>query len=400
MRKDNLTHPSHKIAGLTPLILVIIAALILVFLQTKSAISDESAEKFSRLNNKYDMVISGDLLGGENSRLVADLYEADLMSNNKYDRDAKGLILSFKDGFNEGGILLLQPMHKIADSTLSQIAKEYFEAIPELEYAETDQSIEFEGSPTYTVPNFEAEEVVLAELEDSEVTVAVIDSGLDTEHEFFENTTILEGWNTADDNGDVSDEISHGTHMTGIIVKNAPEAVIIPYKIANASGGKLSNVLAAFGLALESEADVINTSFGVSGNSYALYKMLNRADEKGVIVVSAAGNNGQDENFYPATYGESIAVAGVDDYGSKMPRSNFGDWVDLAALGNRIYSTIPGNQYAYKSGTSPATAYVSAVIANMLASDPYLTKEEILSALYEGADEISEGELAGVAIVK
>lgn len=400
MRKDHLTHPSHKIAGLIPLILVIIAALILVFLQTKSAISDESAEKFSRLNNKYDMVISGDLLGGDDSRLVADLYEADLMSDNKYDRDAKGLILSFKDGFNEGGILLLQPMHKIADSTLTQIAREYFEAIPELEYAETDQSIEFEGSPTYTVPNFEAEEVVLAELEDSEVTVAVIDSGLDTEHEFFENTTILEGWNTADDNSDVSDEISHGTHMTGIIVKNAPEALIIPYKIANASGGKLSNVLAAFGLALESEADVINTSFGVSGNSYALYKMLNRADEKGVIVVSAAGNNGQDENFYPATYGESIAVAGVDDYGSKMPRSNFGEWVDLAALGNRIYSTIPGNQYGYKSGTSPATAYVSAVIANMLATDPYLTKEEILNALYEGADEIEEGELAGVAIVK
>lgn len=403
MRKDHLSHISHKIAGLIPLILVIITALILVFLQSKSAISGESAEKLSRLNYKYDMVVTGDLLAGSDSRLIADLYEANVMSDNSYDPDAKGIILSFKDGFQEGGILLLQPMHKFADNTLSQIAREYLETIPELEYAETDQSIEL-SSPAYSVSNFNNEEVVLAELgddgsKDSEITVAVIDSGLDMEHEFFDNTKFLEGWNTADNNDDISDLISHGTHMTGIIVQNAPDAVIIPYKIANANGAKLSNVLSAFSYAIKSEADVINTSFGVSGNSYALYKMLNKAEEEGIIVVSAAGNNGRDENFYPATYGESIAVAGVDDYGEKMPRSNFGEWVDLAALGNRIYSAVPGNLYAYKSGTSPATAYVSAVVANMLMENPNLTKEEILRALYEG-DKISEGELAGVAIVK
>lgn len=399
MRKDHLSHFSHKIAGLIPVIILGVIALIILILETKSLVSNKSAKNLAELNYKYDMVIVGDLLGGDDSRLMADLFEANLVSNSKYDRDAKGMILSFKDGFNEGGILLLQPMHKVMDPTLNQIAKEYLEVIPELEYVELDQSIELNGSPTYSVLNFEGEDVILAEDKESEVVVAVIDSGLDTEHELFENTKILEGWNTADDDSDVSDEISHGTHMTGIITVKAPGAVIIPYKIANAKGGKLSNVLAAFGMALESEADIINTSFGVSGNSYALYKMLDKAEKKEIIVVSAAGNNGQDQNFYPATYGESIAIAGVDDNGVKMPRSNFGDWIDLAALGNRVYSAVPGDLYAYKSGTSPATAYVSAVIANMLIENPELTKEEILEELYKG-DRISEGELAGVAIVK
>lgn len=399
MRKDHLSHFSHKIAGLIPVLILSVIALIILVLETKSLVSNKSAKNLAELNYKYDMVIVGDLLGGEDSRLMADLFEANLISDSKYDRDAKGMILSFKDGFNEGGILLLQPMHKVVDATLNQIAKEYLEVIPELEYVELDQSIELNGSPTYSVSNFEGEEVVLAEEEESEVVVAVIDSGLDTEHELFENTKILEGWNTADDDSDVSDEISHGTHMTGIITVNAPGAAIIPYKIANAKGGKLSNVLAAFGMALESEADIINTSFGVSGNSYALYKMLDKAEKKEIIVVSAAGNNGQDQNFYPATYGESIAIAGIDDNGVKMPRSNYGDWIDLAALGNRVYSAVPGNLYAYKSGTSPATAYVSAVIANMLIENPDLTKEEILELLYKG-DKVSEGELAGVAIVK
>ena len=71
--------------------------------------------------------------------------------------------------------------------------------------------------------------------------------------------------------------------------------------------------------------------------------------------------------MYPAAYSNVMAVAATDRHDQPASFSNFGDWVDIAAPGRSILSTIPGGRYAYKNGTSMATPHVSA-LAGLLAS--------------------------------
>ena len=71
---------------------------------------------------------------------------------------------------------------------------------------------------------------------------------------------------------------------------------------------------------------------------------------------------------YPAAYEHCIAVTAVDDNDNLIPLANYGDWVDIAAPGYKIYSTLPGNTYGYMYGTSFATAYISGLAATILPS--------------------------------
>lgn len=271
---------------------------------------------------------------------------------------------------------------------------------------ELDQGLDLSG-PFYDWDfglSGENEAIERVDLATEEVTVAVIDSGLDGEHEIFTGTTVKTGWNTLDDDIDAYDDVGHGTHIAGIIASKAPGVSIIPYKIVNKNGGKLSNVLEAFSLALEEDVDVINTSFGLAQESYALGLLVDEAYEQGVIIISAAGNNAKDDGFYPAQNEHTIAVASVDSDGNKLPKSNYGNWIDVAAFGYHVRSSLPDGEYGYLSGTSQSTAVVSAAVVRLLQSahtGGEWTYSSILSALKAGSEKsISTGELAGTAIIQ
>ncbi len=83
---------------------------------------------------------------------------------------------------------------------------------------------------------------------------------------------------------------------------------------------------------------------------------------KGGVVIFAAGNDGY-TNAAPGNYAPVIAVGAIDNSGNRASFSNYGDWVDIAAPGAGIYSTIPGNAYDYMNGTSMACPHVSGVAA-------------------------------------
>lgn len=365
-------------------------------------LSTNSLQNLKDLNYKYDFNFDRKLVGGT-SHLVAELASANVLESSG--QNHKGLIVSLDDTLTQGGLILLKPSHDISPTTLQNIADDYKANIPEFASVEVDQDLELEGSPVYDI-NYEdavipVQDVELAsEEENNPVKIAVIDSGIDTTHEIFTNISMETGWNTIDNSSEMYDDVGHGTHMAGIIALNDPNAVIVPYKIAGINGGELSNVLTAYQMAIDDGVDIINSSFGVMNDSYSLKKLVKIAQSKGIIIVAAAGNNNSEGPFYPAEYSESIAIASVDNYGEKMPKSNYGYWIDLASLGDRIESSVPGNIYAYKSGTSPATAYVSSQVAKIIEEKGLISAKKIIKYLTSSSDKITDGELAGVPIVK
>lgn len=391
-----------------PLLVVTVLALVLGVMESGKEpeyFSVNSLDSMRELNFKHQMVVD-DLLSTEKSPLVSELIQADVFQDTGAASTAQGLVVTLKTDNGEG-ILLLQPVEPLSTMELQTIADEYKTSIPEFEEVEIDQELDlsspfydwnfpFNPAPSEQEPN----EVDLAE---ETVQVAVVDSGVDISHEIFDSVVISKGWNTLEDNTNMYDDVGHGTHVAGIIASDAPGVEIIPYKIVDSKGGKLSNVLEAFSKALEDDVEIINTSFGLSSPSYALETMVEKAYKKGVIIVSAAGNNSKASGFYPAQYEHTIAVASVDSSGAKLPKSNYGDWVDVAAYGYHIRSSLPDGLYGYKTGTSQASPVVAAAVARILMADEEnaLSFETIVSALKEEAGkQIADGELAGTPIVK
>ena len=206
----------------------------------------------------------------------------------------------------------------------------------------------------------------------NEIVVAILDTGIDSNHEDLKDKIIAEINLT--DSPTVNDLNGHGTHIAGIICATADNGIgvagivakckIMNVKVAD-DDGFCNNQVVARGIiwAVDNGAKVLNISIEITKTSLDLENAVNYAWEHGALIVSAAGNQGNSSAVYPAYYENSIAVAGVKPDNSLAPLSNFGDWVDVAAPGYNIYSSLPGNQYGYETGTSFAAAYVSGFVA-------------------------------------
>jgi thermitase len=205
-----------------------------------------------------------------------------------------------------------------------------------------------------------------------EILVAVLDTGIDQSHEDLEDKVIAEVNFT--DSPTSHDIYGHGTHIAGIISANsnngigitgvAPECRLMNIKIADDTGECQSSVLAeGIVWASDNGASVINISVGFREPLPELADAVDYAWKRGAVITVAAGNQGTECPTYPAYYERCIAVAATGQDGILAPLSNYGIWVDVAAPGFNIYSTLPDNGYDYKTGTSFATAYVSGLAA-------------------------------------
>ena len=213
----------------------------------------------------------------------------------------------------------------------------------------------------------------------------------------------LHGWNFVDNNNDVTDDVGHGTHISGIIKRefnqhqieksttgelNAKMKLMI-LKYYNPKGknqDNLYNSTQAIIYANKMRAQVINYSGGGGQSSLSELKAIQQSLLQKIIFVAAAGNNFSDtdvKKYYPANYklDNIIAVAATNRSGELLPFSNYGkNSVDIAAPGKWILSTLPGNKYGVLSGTSQATAYVTGMVAKLL-SQKQISSEKILQRL-------------------
>jgi len=389
-------------------IATLLGASLLVYLEWSPGendwLSQGSMHKLHALNSEHEMVI--DSLLEEHWYLQADLFQTNSLEIKQLeDENHQGLLITIDDQLVDNGFLLLQPKEYLTERELESVAEAYESSIPEFVNVEVDQNIQLQGEAHYWVVPDEfvdlADELFTeVETEEAEkIQVGVIDSGIDPYHEIFENVEILTGWNTITDDTIMYDDVGHGTHIAGILANESENIQIIPYKIVDSSGGRLSNVLEAFSKAIEDQPDVINASFGLMSNSYSLEVMMQEAYLDGIIVVAAAGNNDSSKGFYPASYETTLAIASLTTDGTAMDKSNYGNWVDLAANGQAILSALPDDRYGYKSGTSQSAALVSARIANLLQTEGYWSFENVIAMLRKEENEIQSGKLAGVSIV-
>lgn len=207
------------------------------------------------------------------------------------------------------------------------------------------------------------------------VIVAVLDTGIDKNHEDLDGTVTAEINFT--ESPTVADIHGHGTHIAGIIAAvndnnlgingMAPESRLLNIKVADDNGAcRMSSLVKGIYWAVEAGASVINISIEMTGPSPELEAAIDHAWENGAIIIAAAGNDGNSLPVYPANYENCISVTALRENGELAPLANYGDWVDTAAPGFNIYSTLPGDEYGYKHGTSFAAAYVSGLAARLL----------------------------------
>ncbi|UCH50588.1 MAG: peptidase S8 [Chloroflexota bacterium] len=237
---------------------------------------------------------------------------------------------------------------------------------------------------------------------EASIVIAVLDTGIDEGHEDLAGKVIAKVNFT--DSSTTDDVYGHGTHVAGIIAAAADNSVgiagvayncrLMNVKVADDQGA-FDNSAAAKGVnwAVDHGASVINMSLVSTEPSRELEKAINYAWSKGTVVIAAAGNFVGTKVAYPAYYSDCIAVAATDTNDCVASWSSKGDWVDVAAPGVDIYSTLPGNRYDNRSGTSMATAHVSGLAGLLFAlrsdkNNNGFVNDEVRVAIESGCDEL------------
>ncbi len=259
------------------------------------------------------------------------------------------------------------------------------------------------------------------------VTIAVIDTGFDLEHEDLQNVFLNPGENGLDVNGldkakndrdddgngyiddylgwdfnssidddgdrDPSGGHKHGTHVAGLIAATPDNGRgiagvgrnfnILPVKIGadDPTDRSIANSYDALLYAALSGADIINCSWGAINFTEAEKDIVEVVSALGSLIIAASGNNSANQPFYPASFKDVISVTALDTKGRKPFFSNYHYTVDISSQGQSVISTIPGNEYERISGTSMAAPIVSAIAGLIKSINPDADNRLLSSAI-------------------
>jgi subtilisin family serine protease len=314
-----------------------------------------------------------------------------------------------------------------------------------VEYAEPKYIRKIVHSPNdiyfasqWALKNIEAERAWDISRGSKEVIIGIVDTGVDWLHEdLADNIWInkneipnngidddnngyiddVRGWDfgglgngtvPTPDNDPNEDRPDHGTHVAGIAsgVTNNGTGIagvgyncsIMPVKVSQDNQRNPNNQTpyVIFGYegivyAADNGASIINCSWGGGGYSRFEDEVIQYANQKGAVIVAAAGNDGRFmSNSYPASYNHVIAVASTDQNDVRSYFSNWGYYVNISAPGSSILNTWKGNSYTNLNGTSMATPHVAGVAGLVKATFPHYTPDQIIQRIRMSADNIDD----------
>ena len=387
-----------------------------IVLYTENALTqrqEDALEELDRNEGTYDtqsIVLSQ--TSKAQAEKLAKLYDAQL----RITKDGKFATLKLPEGTTIRDVYAM----KVSRQYLDEMSADYQVTISE----DTQQTpVRLTSRPDYTVTDTDyALQTYLDYLNmgdvwgsytGEKVTVAVIDTGIDTDHPEFAGRISEYSYNASEDkivkdyqeNGDyawslIEDQQGHGTLVTGVIAASmnsgnvvgiAPEVEIIVIKAECDDNGtflRSSDLVYGVYYAIERDAQVVNMSFG--GEADIFSEALQLAYDSDVICVAAAGNDGTATPSFPAADPNVIAVGALEANSWLLAEySNYGENVDLVAPGT-VYTTTMGGGYGYTYGTSFAAPIVTGAIALYMQSSKYATFDEVTEILYASCCDLGD----------
>ena len=223
---------------------------------------------------------------------------------------------------------------------------------------------------------------------DRSVVVAVLDTGIDNDHE---DIGQLQGcFNSAINRTECDDKNSHGTHVAGIVAMRntnkvggigiSPNISIMSVKVLKDDGqGTYADIAMGITIAVDNGADVINMSLGGRHTSNTVNRAIDYAWERGVFLVAACGNDGGEVCLDPALNKRVLSVGAIDINNRKPSWSTLRP--DVVAPGVAVWSTMPNSRYNRLSGTSMAAPHVAGIAALYKTVNPGASPREIFDKI-------------------
>ncbi|MEB3298400.1 MAG: S8 family serine peptidase [Candidatus Sericytochromatia bacterium] len=226
---------------------------------------------------------------------------------------------------------------------------------------------------------------------DGAIRVGVVDTGVERGHEDLQGDRIEAGPNLVQPGREPEDDVGHGSHVAGTIGATAHNSLgiagvawgarVVGVKVLGADGsGSVEDIAAGIRAATAAGVRVLNLSLGGGQSSRLLAEAVAEAIRRDIVVVAAAGNDGDSRLTYPAALPGVLAVGSTDRQDRRSSFSNHGSFVRVAAPGSDILSTAGGGYKAY-SGTSMAAPHVAGAAALIRSVRPDLPAPKVIELL-------------------
>ena len=231
-------------------------------------------------------------------------------------------------------------------------------------------------------------------------SLCVLDSGVAWDHRDLKANVRAPGYNAIDPTRSAYDDAGHGTHVAGIAAASMGDAygvagvgnvAVLPVKVLSADGtGHESDLAIGIAWCAKQGADVAVMALSATEPGPTMDLALQYAADRDVLMLASAGNAGPCDACvgYPASDPRVLGVSALTTQDELAPFSSKGAHVDLAAPGQRILSTLPGNAFAYGSGTSQAVAFAAGAAALVRDADASLTAAQTREILLASADDL------------
>ncbi|QCT31646.1 S8 family peptidase [Bacillus velezensis] len=303
-----------------------------------------------------------------------------------------------------------QHLPAVAVSADSQTVKD-LKQDPDILYVEDNVSFQAAGgsdirplsavqSSSYALPQWDIEPTQVKQawkegLTGKKVKVAVIDSGIYPH----DDLSIAGGYSAVNYTSSYKDDNGHGTHVAGIIAAKhdgygidgiAPDVRLYAVKALDRKGaGDLKSLLKAIDWSIANKMDIINMSLGTNADSKILHDAVDKAYKKGIVIVAAAGNDGNKKPVnYPGAYSSVTAVSASTEKNGLAAFSTTGKQIEFAAPGTNITSTYLNQMYATADGTSQAAPHVTGMFALLRQKYPEETNTQLRQQMQQNVKDL------------